>query len=141
MEDLETFRLRARDWIQDNLEPKWPGRLFVDRPANEELQAKLSDAGFSGFAFPEQYGGTGLTLDHQKAFFDEARDYVTPTIYGVSIGYGEHHVDPPRSRHAGGVNMLFCDGSVRFLSETINRSTFRALGSRQGGEVVSASDY
>jgi prepilin-type processing-associated H-X9-DG protein/prepilin-type N-terminal cleavage/methylation domain-containing protein len=41
-----------------------------------------------------------------------------------------------RSRHPGGVNVLFCDGSVRFVGETIELATWRALGSRNGGEVV-----
>ena len=86
MEDVDEFRERARRWIEDNLEPKVAGEPFSDREANQALQAKLFDAGFSGFAFPQEYGGAGLTLEHQKAFFDEASAYVTPTIYGVSIG-------------------------------------------------------
>jgi prepilin-type processing-associated H-X9-DG protein len=42
------------------------------------------------------------------------------------------------SYHPGGVNLLFLDGSVHFVKETINRTTWRALGTRSGGEVVSA---
>ena len=40
-----------------------------------------------------------------------------------------------RSRHSGGVNVGLCDGSVRFVSETVDVETWRALGSRNGGEV------
>lgn len=40
-----------------------------------------------------------------------------------------------RSRHPGGVNVAFCDGSVHFVSDTVNSDTWRALGSRNGGEV------
>lgn len=43
---------------------------------------------------------------------------------------------PPRSRHPGGVNLLLCDGSVHFISDTINPETWRALGSRNSGEVL-----
>jgi prepilin-type N-terminal cleavage/methylation domain-containing protein/prepilin-type processing-associated H-X9-DG protein len=44
------------------------------------------------------------------------------------------------SRHPGGVQMALCDGSVRFVSQTINLATWRALGTRAGKEVV-PGDY
>jgi prepilin-type N-terminal cleavage/methylation domain-containing protein/prepilin-type processing-associated H-X9-DG protein len=45
------------------------------------------------------------------------------------------------SYHPGGVNLLLCDGSVRFIKDSINLQTWRALGSRNGGEVVSSDSY
>jgi prepilin-type N-terminal cleavage/methylation domain-containing protein/prepilin-type processing-associated H-X9-DG protein len=42
-----------------------------------------------------------------------------------------------RSRHAGGVNALMGDGSVRFVRDSIPAATWQALGTRAGGEVVS----
>lgn len=41
-----------------------------------------------------------------------------------------------RSMHAGGVNASMGDGSVRFISETIERGIWRALGTRAGRELV-----
>lgn len=41
-----------------------------------------------------------------------------------------------RSRHPGGVNALFCDGHIDFVSENIDAGVWEALGSRQGGEVT-----
>ncbi len=40
------------------------------------------------------------------------------------------------SFHTGGANMLFGDGRVQFLSENIHMTTYRALSTRAGGEVV-----
>ncbi len=40
------------------------------------------------------------------------------------------------SHHTGGVHVLMVDGSAHFISDSIDLMTWRALGSRQGGEVV-----
>jgi prepilin-type processing-associated H-X9-DG protein len=45
------------------------------------------------------------------------------------------------SFHPGGGNFALCDGSVRFLKSSIAMPTYCALGSRNGGEVVSADAY
>jgi prepilin-type N-terminal cleavage/methylation domain-containing protein/prepilin-type processing-associated H-X9-DG protein len=45
---------------------------------------------------------------------------------------------PPSSLHSGGVNEAFADGSVHFIKNTISPQTFWAVGSRNGGEVISA---
>jgi prepilin-type N-terminal cleavage/methylation domain-containing protein/prepilin-type processing-associated H-X9-DG protein len=45
------------------------------------------------------------------------------------------------SRHPGVVNLLLCDGSVRAIKETIALPTWWALGSRNGGEVISSDAY
>lgn len=63
-------------------------------------------------------------------------------------------VDPPRtpnnasghpedfsSRHPGGANFLFADGSVHFLKDSISFRTFLSLATRRGREVISADEY
>ena len=52
-------------------------------------------------------------------------------------GGDSNGVYPARSRHPGGANHGVTDGSVRFVSETIELQTYHALGSRDGGEVAS----
>lgn len=42
----------------------------------------------------------------------------------------------PFSFHTGGVNVAMADGSVRFLSDTINNQIFMAICTDAGGEVV-----
>ncbi|WZO98298.1 DUF1559 domain-containing protein [Isosphaeraceae bacterium EP7] len=45
------------------------------------------------------------------------------------------------SMHPGGTNVGMGDGSVRFVKDTISQRTFNALGSRAGGEVISADSF
>jgi prepilin-type N-terminal cleavage/methylation domain-containing protein/prepilin-type processing-associated H-X9-DG protein len=54
---------------------------------------------------------------------------------GRQAGYGAS------SHHAGGVNVMFCDGSVKFVKDSVNVQAWWALGTRGGGEVVSADSY
>lgn len=78
-----------------------------------------------------------------------------PTLMGAPWMAGRHayqHVDVPNrrscgfppakatmtasSRHTSGVHMLLCDGSVRFVNDSINRQVWRSIGTRNGKEVV-----
>ncbi len=45
------------------------------------------------------------------------------------------------SNHPGGVNVLFGDGSVKFLKDTIAINSWWSIGTRNGNEVVSANAY
>jgi prepilin-type processing-associated H-X9-DG protein len=45
------------------------------------------------------------------------------------------------SGHPGGANVLFGDGSVKFVKSSISYQTWWALGTRNGGEVISADAY
>ncbi len=40
-----------------------------------------------------------------------------------------------RSQHASGVNVLFCDGHVQFISETVDLRVWRSLATRASGEI------
>jgi prepilin-type N-terminal cleavage/methylation domain-containing protein/prepilin-type processing-associated H-X9-DG protein len=62
-----------------------------------------------------------------------------PNTWSCRSGLQIGHV--ANSRHAGGVNVMFCDGSVKFIKSSINVTTWWALGSRAGGEVVSSDQY
>ncbi len=45
------------------------------------------------------------------------------------------------SRHPGGVNVTMADGSVRFFKTSINVATWRALGTRNGNEIISSDSF
>jgi len=62
-----------------------------------------------------------------------------------------HQINPPsspftnidneiRSLHPGGANGLFCDGSVRFLTEELPRETLAAICTRDGRELIEGLD-
>jgi prepilin-type N-terminal cleavage/methylation domain-containing protein/prepilin-type processing-associated H-X9-DG protein len=74
----------------------------------------------------------------------------------TTIGDGEDAVQNPKagaaaganlavggfsSRHPGGVNAAFGDGSVRFLKNSISSKVFRCLGNRADGEMLSDEEY
>jgi alkylation response protein AidB-like acyl-CoA dehydrogenase len=93
MLDIDQFRAQARAWIAANLEPRRPkagregggDRTATDLDAARALQRRLFDAGYAGISFPAEYGGGGLTAGHERAFREEAADYVTPDL-GVAGG-------------------------------------------------------
>ena len=62
-----------------------------------------------------------------------------PSTGDVAIVAGR--VIPRRSQISGGVNTAFMDGSVRFITNAISQATWRALGTRNGSEVVDLRQY
>jgi len=55
---------------------------------------------------------------------------------GSDIYYGWPDLYSFRSRHTGGLQFAFTDGSVHFISQSIAMITYRALATRNGGEVL-----
>lgn len=64
--------------------------------------------------------------------------YFAPNAREWDCGNGSHNkgLSTARSLHLGGVNLLLCDGSVRFVANGIDFNTWRALGTRSGGEIL-----
>jgi prepilin-type N-terminal cleavage/methylation domain-containing protein/prepilin-type processing-associated H-X9-DG protein len=46
-----------------------------------------------------------------------------------------------KSKHPGGANFAMTDGSVKFVKQSIGPVPYNALGSRAGGEIISADQY
>jgi prepilin-type N-terminal cleavage/methylation domain-containing protein/prepilin-type processing-associated H-X9-DG protein len=66
------------------------------------------------------------------------------TCAGIGFPQGMENMAmdvPPSSGHTGGVNAAFCDGSVHFIASGIDLVTWRALGTRNGGEVIDDSNF
>jgi prepilin-type processing-associated H-X9-DG protein len=62
-----------------------------------------------------------------------------PNSWSCRSGFQIAHV--ASSHHDGGVNVLFCDGSVKFVKSSVNTATWWAIGTRAGNEVITADQY
>ena len=64
--------------------------------------------------------------------------YFTPNATNFDCGNASHNygLTAARSRHSGGVDVLYADGSVSFVSDSVERAGWRALGTKAGGETA-----
>ncbi len=92
IEDVESFRLRARAWLRDNMAPRSGHAMRGAQTDEQELEAmqrqralqrQLFDAGFAGLVVEKEYGGQGLTPAHALAFSEEAQGYEHPMMLQI----------------------------------------------------------
>jgi prepilin-type N-terminal cleavage/methylation domain-containing protein/prepilin-type processing-associated H-X9-DG protein len=107
--------------------------LRPDSGHSEWEDGNTSQAGFTtawppNKVTPGSFGGTSVPDTDLISIREENGG---PTFAAVTA----------RSYHPGGVNVLLGDGSVRFVKDTVDGSTWRALGTASGGEVISADAY
>lgn len=74
---------------------------------------------------------------------ESVRDYSYNTIYPpnsqlaeCNMNTGGEFILTARSFHTGGVHVLLCDGTVRFVSDNLDLTTWRRLGNRADGATV-----
>jgi alkylation response protein AidB-like acyl-CoA dehydrogenase len=88
---LAVYRQRARDWLAANLPRRAPGaqqraaHVTPDDLARARaLLRAMHEAGYVGIMLPTEYGGQGLSKDHQRAWNEESAGYALPAPGGVA---------------------------------------------------------
>jgi prepilin-type N-terminal cleavage/methylation domain-containing protein/prepilin-type processing-associated H-X9-DG protein len=67
--------------------------------------------------------------------------YLTNPVCSGTSGGAQNAYNASRSYHAGGINALLADGSVKFFKNSINVPVWRSLASTSGGEVISSDAF
>ncbi|MBX9677173.1 MAG: DUF1559 domain-containing protein [Gemmataceae bacterium] len=123
----------AADPKTDLVNPKGVNPANADEAMNFCRAANLSDVSlqwYSNFGSSWIKGNQDVMYTHIAPPNDPSCAY--PQNMTMSM--------PANSAHTGGVNLLLCDGSVRFVSTGIAVDSWRKLGTRAGSEV-SSNDY
>ncbi len=93
-----------------------------------------------GYAYTVPKINVNMLLEEQGGTLDPTGDIdswiINPVTRAREMGQFGF-----RSKHPGGANFLTGDGGVRFIKETIDLATYRALGTKANGESVSSSDW
>jgi len=105
--------------------------------------------GFSHWAYATGFSGH-ITPNSTKPDWMQSAGYCNappaittgaPPNPPCMAGPNNQVVIAARSRHSGGVNTTFCDGSVKFIKNSLSPATYRALSTTKGGEVISSDAY
>jgi len=119
---VDEFRAAARAWMEANLPRRAEGDTEARKPwdikdvppaefaAQRALQRRMYEAGFAGITWPAEYGGQGLSAEHQRAFDEVAIEFRQPDL--GTLGGTTFHVCAPT---------MLAHGSPEFLAAHVPR--------------------
>ncbi len=109
---------------------------ITDGTSNVIVIGESSYAGVTGEDWPVWIGATNE--DEPVLFKTSAPSVINGGMRGGSVANSAMAIDDDCavSQHPGGAQFVFADGSVHFLPETINFTTYNRLGARNDGLVT-----
>jgi prepilin-type processing-associated H-X9-DG protein len=114
-----------------------PGNIYSSEYQNAQIcqQSLVRDFSWHGERWTTQDPGRGggywhTQLPNRKSCFYQDKAGVDSTTYQAILAAA--------SSHPGGVNVLFGDGSVRFVKSSVAYNVWYGIGTRGGGEIVSS---
>ncbi|MDR3636213.1 MAG: DUF1559 domain-containing protein [Isosphaeraceae bacterium] len=120
--------------------PSVPDQYYASCSAINPLTNPLA----TGQGFDQTPTGTGSAWHVGYPPQTRYTHVLPPNTWSCDFGSGGGGIRgayTASSRHSGGVNVLFCDGSVRFVKQSVNMATWWALGTIALGEVISSDSY
>jgi prepilin-type N-terminal cleavage/methylation domain-containing protein/prepilin-type processing-associated H-X9-DG protein len=107
---------------------------------------KYSTFSTQGFAWASSGNGEGGGYTHvqtpnKRNCWGSNQDTVSPNAGSAGNKHQWGSLITAKSNHQGGVNMLFLDGSVKFIKDSVNPGTYGAMATVAGGEVISADSF
>ncbi len=106
--------------------------ILLGESSNSQHFTNTMKTGFGGLQ-PWTFGNSHAGVNSQNWLMTDSKTLEFPINYKGTFG---QNATPFTSTHAGGAFFLLGDGSVRFLSESMNLATLKSLTTRSGGEVV-----
>jgi prepilin-type N-terminal cleavage/methylation domain-containing protein len=118
------------------------GNDVLDGTANTILLGEMlpyQTREITSFRWPSaltQNASTLAPINIATDYFDLNWDCGSPPTWKSNVNY--QLANGFKSKHPGGAQFIFADGSLRFLSQTIDHTLFQYLGCRMDGQAVSA---
>jgi prepilin-type N-terminal cleavage/methylation domain-containing protein/prepilin-type processing-associated H-X9-DG protein len=103
--------------------------ILVEDGDSHDIRGRYYNPAHSGVAFSTRLPPNTAIPDA----FNWCSNY--PPREAPCVWTGQFIFVLARSYHTNGVNIALCDGSVRFIANSVNPAAYKALGSRNGGEV------
>ena len=108
--------------------------LLARSPADNDWRSDIhNDDGISRFQTVITPNASDPDWISSPSFLTVVNDPLMP----IAVGPGGRGRAAARSRHTGGVVTSNCDGSIRFVRNSIAIATWNAMGTMAGGEVIS----